>query len=112
MISAAGKQPLSKPRRGRPRNILTYLVMMDIAAVFEYLTDTAATRQVDRSTHEETGPFREFAGAIWSIVIGSDDGLSAALKNWAEGKKRHAECSPLIVNIAMRHPEWGLFPSF
>jgi hypothetical protein len=57
--------------------------MMDIAAVFEYLTDTEAVRQVDRNTHDEKGPFRDFAGAIWSVLFTSDDGLSAALKNWA-----------------------------
>jgi hypothetical protein len=108
-LAAAAKRPLQESRPGRPRNISAYRVMMDIAAIFEYLTDMEATRQVDRNTHEEKGPFREFAGAIWPILFTSDDGLSAALKTWAGGKKKHAESSPLIANIDMRHPEWGLF---
>jgi hypothetical protein len=80
-LADACRRPLSKPRRGQPRNRLAYLVMMDVAAIFEYLTETEATRQVDRDTNEETGPFRDFAGAIWSILFTSDEGLSAALKN-------------------------------
>jgi hypothetical protein len=71
-IAAAGGRPLSKPTRGQPRNNLAYLVMMDVAAIFEYLTETEATRQVDRDTREETGPFRDVAGAIWSILATRD----------------------------------------
>ena len=111
-LAAAAKRPLWNPGRGRPRNSPAYLVMMDIAAVFEYLTDTEAVRQVDRNTHDEKGPFRDFAGAIWSVLFTSDDGLSAALKNWAHGSKKYDEFSHLIENIAMRHLEWGLFDPF
>jgi hypothetical protein len=112
ILAAAAKRPLRESRPGRPRNIAAYLVVMDIAAIFEYVTDTEATRQVDRNTHEEKGPFRDFAGAIWSVLFTNDDGLSAALKNWANGKKKYAELSPVISNIAMRHPEWGLSDPF
>jgi len=108
-LATAAKRPLWEPGPGRARNICAYLVMMDVAAIFEYLTDTEATRQVDRNTREERGPFRDFAGAIWSVLFGSDYGLSAALKNWAYGSKKYGECSHLIENIALRHPEWGIF---
>jgi hypothetical protein len=109
IIAAAGKRPISKPSRGHPPYISSYLVMMDIAAIFEYLAEIAATRQVDRITHDEKGPFRDFAGAIWWVLFAGEDGFSAALKNWADGRKKHGDWSPLIVNIAMRHPGWGLF---
>src|SRR5205807_1547670 len=94
-IATAAKRPLEKPSRGQPRNIPAYLMMMDIAAIFEYLTDTEPSRQVDRKTREEIGPFRDFAGAIWSVVFGGGDGLSAALKNWAEARRKYAERSLL-----------------
>ena len=110
-IATAVKRPLQESRPGRPRNIYAYLVMMDISAIFEYLAG-AATRQVDRNTREEKGPFRDFAGAIWSVLFATDDGLSAALKNWAGGRKKFADSSPLISNIAMRRPEWGLYDPF
>jgi hypothetical protein len=112
IVAAGGKRPLSKPSRGHPRNILSYLVMMDIAAIFEYLAEIKATRQVDRHNHDEKGPFRDFASAIWSILFASDYGLSAALKNWADGKKKYADRSPVMANIALRHPEWVLFDPF
>jgi hypothetical protein len=107
-LAAGAKQPLLKRGRGQPRNVVAYLVMMDIAAIFEYLTGIKATREVDRYTGEEKGPFRDFAGAIWSLVFLSNDGLSAALKNWACGTK-YGELSPLIVNVSLRRPEWGVF---
>jgi hypothetical protein len=111
LLATAAKQPLQKPRRGQPRNISSYFVMMDIAAIFEYVTDIDATRRVD-GDGDETGPFREFAGAIWSIVYGSDYGLYAALKNWASAHKKFGEQSRLIDNMALRHPEWGIFDRF
>jgi hypothetical protein len=96
--------------RGGPRNITAYLVMQDAAAIFEWVTIREPTREVDRDSHAEIGPFWKFLAAIWPVVFGSDDdGLSAAMKNWACLSKKHGEKSPLIVNIAMRHPTWGIF---
>jgi hypothetical protein len=46
------------------------------------------------------------------MVDPRDEGLSAALKNWADGKKKFADGSPVMANIALRHPEWGLFDPF
>jgi hypothetical protein len=40
LIAAAGERPLMKLGPGQPRNILAYLVMMDIAAIFEYLVSS------------------------------------------------------------------------
>src|SRR4029077_2293233 len=39
ILAAAAKRPLRESRPGRPRNIAAYLVVMDIAAIFEYVTD-------------------------------------------------------------------------
>jgi hypothetical protein len=95
--------------RGQPRNIRAYLVMMDIAAIFEWLTDRKATREVDRSNKKETGAFWHFAAAVWPHVFGRGSyGLSSAMKNWGTGHSRFGEESQLIRNIAMRHPEWGV----
>jgi hypothetical protein len=111
-IGAAAKQPLSKPGRGQPRNICAYLVLMDIAAIYEWLTNTAPTRIVDRTTHDESGSFGDYAGAIWPFVFGKNSGFSAAMKNWGWAHYKFGEQSPLIANIAMRHPEWGIFERF
>lgn len=105
---AAAAPAAWKQGRGRPRNITSYLVTKDAAAIFEWLTKIEATRQVSRSAHQEAGPFCGFLAGIWPVVFGKgDDGLPAALKNWA--KYRERERSALIANIAFRHPEWRVF---
>ena len=90
------------------RNIPAYRVLLDIAAIFEWLTNTKAARRVER------GPdtFRKFAASIWPVVFEKgDDGLDSALKNWARGIKLYGDGSALIANINFRHPTWGVFES-
>jgi hypothetical protein len=95
---------------GRPRNIAAYLVLQDIAAIFEWLTHTRATRAVDRIEAIETGPFFPFASILWRIVFRKGlAGLPAAMKNWAAGRSKYNERSPLVANIALRHPTWRVF---
>jgi hypothetical protein len=45
-LAAAAQNPLSKRRRGRPRNIRSILIMRDLAAMFEYVTRLSPTRRV------------------------------------------------------------------
>jgi hypothetical protein len=84
---------------------------MDIIAIYEWLTGKKVTRLVDRDTKEDTGPFWRFAVTIWSMVFGSKEGLSSTLRNWAHAvnQKLTGTRSPLILNIEMRHPTWGVF---
>ena len=95
----------------RPRNICAYLVIVDLAAIFEWLTGRKATREVDRDLGKDTGPFWDFAAAVWPHVFGQGRyGLSAAMKNWEkEKKKRHRRYggSPFIRNMAKRHHDMG-----
>jgi hypothetical protein len=95
---------------GQPPNIAAYLVLQDAAAIFEWLTGVQATRQVDRDNGTETGPFFQFASVLWSAIFREGIvGLPAAMKNWADWRSEYNERSPLIANIAARHPGWGLF---
>jgi hypothetical protein len=90
------------------RNIPAYRVMLDIQAIFEWLTNTKAARRVDRGTDI----FGNFAGLIWPVVFEkADDGLGSALKNWARNTKLHGDASALIANIDFRHPAWRVFES-
>jgi hypothetical protein len=93
----------------RPRNIPAYLVMLDLAAIFEWLTHRKAARGVDRIDHTETGPFWRFAESVWLLAFGSALGLKAAMKNWAEARNEYHEHSSFLYNLAMRRPEWGIF---
>src|SRR5262249_31401370 len=110
-LAAATTKLMEKkpPSRGSP-NIRAYLVMMDLAAIFEWLTERKATRQVDRIHRKETGPFWQFRAAVWPLVFGEGvSGLPAAIRRWDELRSLHGEASQLLRNIATRHPPWGIF---
>ena len=94
---------------GQPRNIRAYLVMKDLAAIFEWLTGRKAARGVDRTDHAETGPYWRFAESVWQVVFGTSHGLKAAMKNWAELRELHHEPSSFMLNLPLRRPEWGIF---
>src|SRR5262249_44726623 len=71
-IEAAIPRLLEEDKRelGHPRNICAYLVMMDLVAIFEWLTGRKATREADRDLGKDTGPFWHFAAAVWPHVSG------------------------------------------
>jgi hypothetical protein len=102
-IEAATRKLLEEDKRGpgQPPNIRAYLVMLDIAAIFEWLTDRNASREVDRSEGKETGQFWRFAAAVWPHVFGKGCyGLPAAMKTWAALHSRHGEESQFINNAS------------
>jgi hypothetical protein len=86
-----------KPGPGQPRNIIAYLVMKDLAAIFEWLTEKKAARGVDRTDHTETGPFWRFAESVWQVAFGTSRGLKAAMKNWAEARELYREHSSFML---------------
>src|SRR5262245_19538384 len=110
-LAAATQTLIEEDKRGRgqPRNIRAYLVMLDLAAIFELLTDRKAARGVDRTDHTETGPFWSFAESVWQVVFGTTRGLTAAMKKWAEARKLYHEHSSFLLNLPLRRPEWGIF---
>ena len=96
-------------RRGQPPNLIAYLVLRDLAELFEWTTGLVPTRQTDRIKGRETGPFYRFARVAWPIVFGNEaSGLPAAMKNW-ERYRNQGERSALMVKIDRRHPEWRIF---
>jgi hypothetical protein len=98
------------PQRGPARNDVPYLVLLDLAAIFEWLTGQKAPRAWFKSgLEEERPPFHEFAAAVWPVLFGSDDGLSNAMRTWNDDRRKHGDRSPLIINLALRHPKWGIF---
>jgi hypothetical protein len=98
-LASAAREGAKAPR-GRPRGIAQYLILKDLAAIFENVTGQRASRIVNPDTGEETGPFCSFAREIWQIVFRSDTGLAGALRNWV--RYRDSESSAVIANIAMR----------
>ena len=109
LVSAVPSASWPRPDRGQPRNIPAYLVMMDIAGIFEWVTGREASRVTDRDSGQDTGDFYRFAARVWHSVFGTHKGLSAALKNWAKWRSEYGEASGLIANLAIRHRSWGIF---
>jgi hypothetical protein len=109
IAAVASLQKRMKSGPGRPRNIIAYLVLKDIAAIYEWVTGDKARREVDRADGTEIGAFYQFAAAIWPLVFSStDDGLPAAMKNWSLARRQFREASPVVINILMkiRHGEY------
>jgi hypothetical protein len=99
-----------KRSRGQPRNTAAYLVLLDLAAIFEWLTGVEPKRNVSRTGEGEIGTFYPFCEAVWPLVFdGGLYGLHAAMKNWARDHAKYVESSAVIANIHLRHPSWGLF---
>jgi hypothetical protein len=95
---------------GQPRNAVTYLVLLDLAAIFRWLTGIEAKREVDRMTGNEKGAFFNFAAALWPPVFASGlDGLGAAMKNWSSGRQKYNDSSAIMANIDLRYPSWRVF---
>jgi hypothetical protein len=101
------------PLPHRHNTVVRYLVLLDLAAVFEWATRQRASRKVgtDAGTRpgQTYGPFWDFASAAWPIIFGSSAGLDNALKFWAEGRRLYDEASPIMWNLHMRHPQWRIF---
>jgi hypothetical protein len=88
------------------QKIPEYRVMLDIAAIYEWLTGRKAARRVERGTDT----FGDFARSIWPVIFEKgDEGLESALKNWAKGTKVYGDKSALIANIDFHYPAWGVF---
>jgi hypothetical protein len=97
----------------RPAMLSRYLVLLDLAAIFQWATGVRAGRRVrtdltEEDAGKEYGPFYDFARAAWPMVFGSEKGLGHAIRTWAKGRAQYSEKSPFISNLALRHPEWRI----
>jgi hypothetical protein len=97
----------------RQSTLLRYLILQDLAAIFEWAMRQHAGRRVKTDIGDDAGetygPFWEFASATWRIVFGSTKGLDNALKQWAQARRSYGEQSAVIANLHMRHPEWRIW---
>jgi hypothetical protein len=96
----------------RHETIVRYLVLQDLAAIFEWATGVRAGRRVRTDLSDdagkEYGPFYELARAAWPMVFGSEKALGNAIRTWAKGRAQHGERSPFMLNMHLRHPEWRI----
>ena len=96
----------------RQYTLIRYLVLLDLAAIYEWATRQGAGRRVKTDSGDNAGmtygPFWDFASAAWPIIFESVAGLDNALKTWAEGRRRYKDTSAIMWNLHMRHPQWRI----
>ena len=101
------------PSRLRRASVIRCLILRDLAAIFEFATEQWSGRRVHTDPHDDAGqdygPFWDFASAVWPMIFGSRNGLSYAVKFWAQARARHGEGSAVIANMDFRYPEWRIF---
>jgi hypothetical protein len=112
-MAAANAAAELQPHPMKQRTLHGHLVLRDLATIFEYATGERASRKIHADPHEdagrEYGAFFDLLCAAWQIIFNSRRGLSYRLQQWAENRKNCDGASPLIANISLRHPEWGIF---
>ena len=92
--------------RGRPRNFVPLLILLDIAELYGWVTGSTPTRQYDSPRSTETGPFYHFASAIWQVIFGNTHGLKSAVRSWGN-MKDEKDRSALIYNMGLDIAEYG-----
>ena len=96
VILDAAPDALGRATAGQPRNTASYLIMLDLEAIFRWLTGKTPARSVNRDTGLEEGDFFCFSHRVWRAVFGTAEGHQAATKNWAEAKcTRRSDTRPL-----------------
>jgi hypothetical protein len=79
---------------GRPPNVVARATIVTLAELFEQATGMLASRRVTRDPDDgqyDTGPFYEFAAAVWPVAFGQGDtGLSTAIRYWSRSGRSNA----------------------
>ena len=81
---------LNEPQPKPPPDRATrhYLMMADLAAIFELISSEPATRRTNFDSGVQYGPFWNFAKAVWSAVYGDKRGLQNAVRIWVDDESR------------------------
>lgn len=91
------ERAIGSAKPGHPRVLVPYLVVLDAAAIYKYLTGKEATRT------EAVGAFTDFCTPIWNAVFGEgESGFTAAMKKLEGERKAGRGVSPIIANLRLR----------
>jgi hypothetical protein len=95
--NSSGLTKFRRKKRG-PLAIQSYLIILDIAAIFELVSETKPARRTTFNPSKDYGPFWDFAKAVWSTIFGNDKGLSAAVRYWDDEMmfQRNLTQAPLL----------------
>jgi hypothetical protein len=68
------------------KTILYYLIVRDLAAIFEMITERPATRRVDWDSKQAYGPFWDFIEKVWRQIFQNAVDPTYPIRVWADEK--------------------------
>jgi hypothetical protein len=93
----AVERAIGIPKTGQPPKFIPYLVVLDAASIYTYITGRKATRT------EAQGSFTNFCTPIWNTVFGENTrGFTAAMKKLESERNAGRGASPIIANFFLR----------
>lgn len=96
----AVERAIGIPKTGQPPKFIPYLVVLDAAAIYTYITGRKATRT------EAQGSFTNFCTPIWNTVFGENTrGFTAAMKKLESERNAGRGASPIITNFFLRQSQ-------
>ena len=134
IFNGSGSDPANDEKPKPDKATRSYLMILDLAAIFELVSCEEPTRRVD-CAGRTYGPFADFAASVWVQIFGNSRGLSYGIRIWADEmseqrkvakaaeneatravsrdlsdlerdaiENRFEEWSPFVSNIQFRHP--------
>lgn len=91
-----------KPERPPDKRTLYYLLILDLAAVFQLVSGEEPTRRVDPASGKTYGPFADFVAAVWVQIFRNKRGLDYPVRVWADETARQRKKAEAAVNEAIR----------
>jgi len=88
------------PRPPPEKKVRSYLIVSDLAAIFELVTGQQPTRRINWETSKPYGPFWSFVTAV-SAALPNVRSLDRAVSE----VQRYQEGSPFVANLQFRHPD-------
>ena len=103
-LTAQKKSSRTKQRQPPHKAVSYYLIVSDLAAIYEMITERPATRRVDWESGETYGPFWNFLEKVWPHIFENGD-PEYPLRVWAKEMTRQtkaidAEIAAAIAELA------------
>lgn len=95
--SANRKGPKSPPDKATRY----YLIILDLAAIFELVSGERATRRIDVDSGKTYGPFSDFVASVWVQIFGNSGGPSYAVRVWADEMARQRKLAEAAMSEAV-----------
>jgi hypothetical protein len=102
IFNGSGNDPANDEKPKPDKATRSFLVILDLAAIFELLSGKEATRREDPSSGRTYGPFADFAASVWVQIFGNSRGLSYGIRVWADEMNEQRKAAEAAVNEATR----------